>query len=153
MGASRAIYLANSRYFFALMSSTFSNNPELLCRWRFSFFSTDVKTMSHLLFLTLIILCKTWTIKDKLFQEETFFTIIFTYLHGVNHRLLYIWMKLLHLRTVFVKILKHLSLNAYLCIHFYWLSWLRQASHIKLIQNSALRLRLRRFKILTCPLL
>ena len=81
-GPPRAIYLANSRYFFALMSSTFSNNPELLCRWRFSFFSsTDqvVKTMSRLLFLTLIILCKTRTIKAKLFQEETFFNIIFTY--------------------------------------------------------------------------
>ena len=54
-------------------------------------------------------------------------------------------------RTVFFKILKclSLSLSAYLCIHFYWLSWLRQASHRKLIQNSALR----RFKILTCPLL
>ena len=78
-GPPRAIYLANSRYFFALMSSTFSNNPELLCRWRFSFFSsTDqvVKTMSRLLFLTLIILCKTRTIKAKLFQEETFFIMI-----------------------------------------------------------------------------
>ena len=47
--------------------------------------------------------------------------------------------------------LKRLSLS--LCIHFYWLSWLRLASHRKLIQNSALRLRLRRFKILTRPLL
>ena len=60
-------------------------------------------------------------------------------------------------RTVFVKNLKclslSLSLSAYLFIHFYWLSWLKQASHRKLIQNSALRLRLRRFKILTCPLL
>ena len=45
--------------------------------------------------------------------------------------------------------MKHLnlSLSADLCIHSYWLSWLRQASHRKLIQNSALRLR--RFKILT----
>ena len=65
------------------------------------------------------------------------------------------WLSQLNWRTVFVKILKRLSLSlsAYLCIHFYWLSWLRQASHRKLIQNSALRLRLRRFKILTCPLL
>ena len=66
-----------------------------------------------------------------------------------------IWYNTRVLRTVFVKILKRLSLSlsAYLCIQFYWLSWLRQASHRKLIQNSALRLRLRRFKILTCPLL
>ena len=35
-----------------------------------------------------------------------------------------------------------LSLNADLCIHFYWLSRLRQASHRKMIQSSALRLRL-----------
>ena len=35
-----------------------------------------------------------------------------------------------------------LSLNADLCIHFYWLSRLRQASHIKMIQSSALSLRL-----------
>ena len=35
-----------------------------------------------------------------------------------------------------------LSLNADLCIHFYWLSWLRQASHRKRIQSAALRLRL-----------
>ena len=46
-----------------------------------------------------------------------------------------------------------LSLNANLCIHFYWLSRLRQASHRKIIQSSALRQRLWRFKILTCPLL
>ena len=46
-----------------------------------------------------------------------------------------------------------LSLIADLCIHSYWLSWLRQASHRKMIQSSALRLRLWRFKILTCPLL
>ena len=44
-----------------------------------------------------------------------------------------------------------LSLSAYLCIHFYWLSWLRLASHRTMIQSSTLRLR--RFKILTCPLL
>ena len=44
-----------------------------------------------------------------------------------------------------------LSLNDNLCIHFYWLSWQRQASHRKMIQSSTLRLR--RFKILTCPLL
>ena len=49
--------------------------------------------------------------------------------------------------------IERLGFSAYLCIYFYWLSWLRQASHRKLIQNSALRLRLRRFKILTCPLL
>ena len=57
------------------------------------------------------------------------------------------------LGTVFVKILKclSLSLSAYLCIDIYWLSWLGLASHRKLIQNAALRLR--RFKILTCPLL
>ena len=35
-----------------------------------------------------------------------------------------------------------LSLSADLCIHFYWLSWLRQASHRKRIQSAALRLRL-----------
>ena len=35
-----------------------------------------------------------------------------------------------------------LSLNADLCIHFYWLSRLRQASHRKMIQISALKLRL-----------
>ena len=35
-----------------------------------------------------------------------------------------------------------LSLSADLCIHFYWLSRLRQASHRKIIQNLALRLRL-----------
>ena len=35
-----------------------------------------------------------------------------------------------------------LSLSADLCIHFYWLSQLRQASHRKMIQSSALRLRL-----------
>ena len=35
-----------------------------------------------------------------------------------------------------------LSLNADLCIHFYCLSRLRQASHRKMIQSSALRLRL-----------
>ena len=58
-----------------------------------------------------------------------------------------------NLRTVFVKILKRLSLSADLCIHSYWLSRLRQASHRKMIQSSALRLRLWRFKILTCPLL
>ena len=46
-----------------------------------------------------------------------------------------------------------LSLSPDLCIHFYWLSRLRQASHRKMIQSSALRLRLWRFKILTCPLL
>ena len=59
------------------------------------------------------------------------------------------------LRTVFVKILKRLSLslNADLCIHSYWLSRLRQAGHRKMIQSSALRLRIWRFKILTCPLL
>ena len=54
-------------------------------------------------------------------------------------------------RTVFVKILKRLSLSADLCIHSYWLSRLRQASQGKMIQSSALRLR--HFKILTCPLL
>ena len=39
--------------------------------------------------------------------------------------------------------------SADLCIHFYWLSWLRQASHRKMIQRSELRLRLwlRLFKI------
>ena len=44
------------------------------------------------------------------------------------------------LRTVFVKILKclSLSLSADLCIHSYWLSWLRQASQGKMIQSSAL---------------
>ena len=47
-----------------------------------------------------------------------------------------------------------LSLNADLCIHFYWLSnKLRQASHRKMIQSSALRLRLWRFKISTRSLL
>ena len=65
------------------------------------------------------------------------------------------WIAGLDLRTVFVKILKllslSLSLSADLCIHSYWLSWLRQASHRKMIQSSALRLR--RFKILKCPLL
>ena len=45
--------------------------------------------------------------------------------------------------------MKHLSLSADLCIHSYWLSQLRQASHRKMIQSSALW----RFKILTCPLL
>ena len=35
-----------------------------------------------------------------------------------------------------------LCLIADLCIHFYWLSWLRQASLRKMIQSSALRLRL-----------
>ena len=48
------------------------------------------------------------------------------------------------LRTVFVKILKRLSLSlslsADLCIHSYWLSQLKQASHRKMIQSSALRL-------------
>ena len=46
--------------------------------------------------------------------------------------------------------MKHLSLSlsADLCIQSYWLSRLRQASHRKMIQSSALRLR--RFKILTC---
>ena len=52
-----------------------------------------------------------------------------------------------------VKILKRLSLNADLCIHSYWLSRLRQASHRKMIQSSALRIRLWRFKIWTCPFL
>ena len=33
-----------------------------------------------------------------------------------------------------------LSFNADLCIHFYWLSQLRQASHKKKIQSSALKL-------------
>ena len=46
-----------------------------------------------------------------------------------------------------------LSPNADLCFHLYWLSRMGQASHRKIIQSSALRLRLRRFKILTCPLL
>ena len=57
------------------------------------------------------------------------------------------------LRTVFVKILKRLSLSlsANLCNHYYWLCWLRQASHRKMIQSSALRPRLWRFKILKCP--
>ena len=32
--------------------------------------------------------------------------------------------------------------NADLCIHFYWLSWLRQASHRKMIQRAVLKLRL-----------
>ena len=40
-----------------------------------------------------------------------------------------------------------LILNADLCIHFYWLSRLRQASHRKMIQNLALRLWLCHFKI------
>ena len=35
-----------------------------------------------------------------------------------------------------------LSLSDDLCIHSYWLSWLRQASYRKMIQNLALRLRL-----------
>ena len=35
-----------------------------------------------------------------------------------------------------------LSLNTDLCIHFYWLCQLRQANHRKMIQISALRLRL-----------
>ena len=63
--------------------------------------------------------------------------------------------KIYILRTVFVKILKHLSLSlsADLCIHSYWLSRLRQASHRKMNQNSALRLRLWQFKNLTCPIL
>ena len=46
-----------------------------------------------------------------------------------------------------------LSLSSDLCIHSYWLSRLRQASYRKRIQSSALRLRLRCNKILTCPLL
>ena len=47
------------------------------------------------------------------------------------------------LRTVFVKILERLSLNlnADLCIHSHWISQLRQASHRKMIQSSALRLK------------
>ena len=45
------------------------------------------------------------------------------------------------------------SPSADLCIHFYCLSELRQASQRKMIQSSAIRQRLRRFKILTCPLL
>ena len=49
--------------------------------------------------------------------------------------------------------MKRLSLSADLCIHSYWLSWLRQASHRKMIRSLTLRLRLWRFKILTCPLL
>ena len=57
------------------------------------------------------------------------------------------------LRTVFVKVLKRRSLSADLCIHSYWLNRLRQASHRKMIQSSALRLRLWCFKILTSPLL
>ena len=40
-----------------------------------------------------------------------------------------------------------LSLNADRCIHFYWLSRLRQARHRKMIQSSALRLWLCHFKI------
>ena len=48
--------------------------------------------------------------------------------------------------------LRH-SLSADICIHFHCLTSLRQASHRKMIQSSALRQRLRRFKILTCPLL
>ena len=65
------------------------------------------------------------------------------------------WCKVQHWRRGHVKILKRLSLslNADLCIHSYWLSRLRQASQRKMIQSSALRLRLIRFKILTCPLL
>ena len=55
-------------------------------------------------------------------------------------------------RTVFVKILRRLSLSADLCIHSYLLSQLRQASHRKMIQISALILRLWHIKILTCPL-
>ena len=35
-----------------------------------------------------------------------------------------------------------LSLNADLCIHFYWLSQQSQVSHRQMIQNSALKLRL-----------
>ena len=35
-----------------------------------------------------------------------------------------------------------LSLNADLCIHFYWLSRLREASHRKMIQSSTLRQRI-----------
>ena len=35
-----------------------------------------------------------------------------------------------------------LSLNADICINFYWLGWLRHASRKKMFQNSALRLRL-----------
>ena len=38
--------------------------------------------------------------------------------------------------------MKRLSLSADLCIHSYWLSRLREASHRKMIQSSALRLRL-----------
>ena len=62
-----------------------------------------------------------------------------------------IW-NVVSLRTVFVKILKplSLSLSADLCIHSYWLSQLKQASHRKMIQSSTLRLW--RSKILTCPL-
>ena len=48
----------------------------------------------------------------------------------------------IYLRTVFVKILTRLSLSADHCIHSYWLSRLRQASHRKKIQSSALRLKL-----------
>ena len=52
------------------------------------------------------------------------------------------------------EILNNLSFSAAeLCIHFHWLNRLRQASHRKMIQSSALRLRLWCFKILTCPLL
>jgi hypothetical protein len=39
------------------------------------------------------------------------------------------------------------SLSADICIHFYCLSWLRQASQRKMIQSSFLRLRLSQFKI------
>ena len=47
-----------------------------------------------------------------------------------------------------------LSLNADLCIHSYWLLKPTEASKShKNDSNSALRLRLLRFKILTCPLL
>ena len=45
------------------------------------------------------------------------------------------------------EILNWHSLSADLCIRFYCLSWLRQASQRKMIQSSALRLRLSQFKI------
>ena len=74
------------------------------------------------------------------------FCLDFTFMFMPLHCL--IWLKLWQtFGTVFVKILKRLSPNADLCIHSYWLSPLRQASHRKMIQSSALRLWLRHFKI------
>jgi hypothetical protein len=59
---------------------------------------------------------------------------------GVNELLTPLCLKA-HVSEEILNSLSH-SLSADLCIHFYWLSRLRQASHRIMIQNSALRLRL-----------